>query len=463
MLVPLRPEAVVPGIRWAGSVLRLGSDPRLVIIAETDARIDALCLGLDALGWRTVTARSAAAAGAALQDFAIEAAVIDAGHPDCAGMALELRRASGQRRLAIVVIGGNPEDADPDVDLIMSGIPHPSQLALRAEQLVRAAIAEEEFELRRATLLQYGTSLKLEPADPAPLRILVAGGADPRFLALSNALSAVGAEVVAAPTPYTAFDYLHEAAFDGAVLWGAPDHAPALSIASGMKRNTRLYHIPLTLYLRDAGEINLSDLYNRGFADVAAADTSELETAARVMALASAHRRLVTIRKALESARGSSLMDPSTGLFTRELFAAHLARLAEGARVRRRPLSVCVLRVSDASDLAHARAGGWLDRAMPQIGAMVSRLVRVEDTAARLAPEVFALALPATSGAAARLTAERIGAVVACTAFDAGPDRSPFVVEFDIGTAPVSSGENPASVLERASADLIARKSARVT
>lgn len=441
----------------------MGSDPRLVVIAETDDLVATLCDGLDALGWRTITARTTAAAAAAVADFAVEAVAIDSGHSDYAGMARRLRRAAAPRRLAVVTIAGDPERPDPDVDLVMSGVPHPTQLALRAEQLVRAAIAEEEFELRRTTLAQHGAALGEEKADPAPLRILVAGGADPRFLALSNALTEAGAEVVAAPTPYTAFDYLHEAAFDGAVLWGAPDHAPALSIASGMKRNTRLYHIPLTLHLRDPGELNLSDLFNRGFADVAAAETSEPETAARVMALAAAHRRLVSIRKALESARGSSLMDPSTGLFTRELFAAHLARLAEAARLRRRPLSVCVLRVSDASDLAHARAGGWLDRAMPQIGAMVSRLVRVEDTAARLAPEVFALALPATSGAAARLTAERIGAVVACTAFDAGPDRSPFVVEFDIGSAEVGPGENPASVLERASADLIARKGARAT
>jgi len=151
-------------------------------------------------------------------------------------------------------------------------------------------------------------------------------------------------------------------------------------------------------------------------------------------------------------------MDASTGLFTRELFAAHLARLAEGARNRRRPLSVCVLRVADGGALAHARIGGWLDRAMPQIGAMVSRLVRVEDTAARLAPEVFALALPATPGPAARLAAERIAAVIGCTAFDAGPERSPFVVDFDIGAAEVGPGESPASVLERASADLSARK-----
>ena len=461
MVARLRPEAVGLGIRSARSVSPLGSDPRLVVISETDDLIAPLCAGLDALGWRTVTARSAAAAAATVSDFAIEAAIIDVGHSDFPGMARALRRAAGRRRLAVVSICGDPEQADPDVDLVMSGVPHPTQLALRAEQLVRAAVAEEEFELRRTTLSEYGAALDPEPTDPAPLRILVAGGADPRFLALSNALTAAGAEVVAAPTPYTAFDYLHESAFDGAVLWGAPDHAPALSIASGMKRNTRLYHIPLTLYLRDPGELNLSDLFNRGFADVAAPDTSESETAARVMALAAAHRRLVSIRKALESARGSSLMDPSTGLFTKELFAAHLARLAEAAKVRRRPLSVCVLRVSDASDLAHARAGGWLDRAMPQIGAMVSRLVRVEDTAARLAPEVFALALPATTGAAARLTAERIGAVVGCTAFDAGPDRSPFVVEFDIGSAEVAPGENPASVLERASSDLVTRKAAK--
>jgi two-component system cell cycle response regulator PopA len=117
-----------------------------------------------------------------------------------------------------------------------------------------------------------------------------------------------------------------------------------------------------------------------------------------------------------------------------------------------------VLRVSESEGLAHARVGGWLDRAMPQIGAMVSRLVRVEDTAARLAPEVFALALPATSGPAARLTAERIAAVIGCTAFDAGPDRSPFVVEFDIGSAEVNPGESVATVLERASQNLAERR-----
>jgi GGDEF domain-containing protein len=121
----------------------------------------------------------------------------------------------------------------------------------------------------------------------------------------------------------------------------------------------------------------------------------------------------------------------------------HLGRVAEASRARKRPLSVCVLRVRETEPVAWARQGGWLDRAMPQIGAMVSRLVRVEDTPARLAKEVFALALPATHAEPARLAAERIAAVIGCTAFDAGPDRSPFVAEFDVGAAEMRPTKAP--------------------
>lgn len=432
----------------------MGSDPRVLVVAETDERIGDLCRGLDALGWRTMTARSGAGAIAALTDFCLQAAILDLDHPETTALPDALRRAAGARRLPVIGIGSGAAAPVGALDLVMSRTPHPAQAALRLEQLVRAAIAEEEFRLRQATFALHGAALDAGTPDDGPLRVLIAGAPDHRFIALSNTLAAEGVEVVAAPTPYTAFDYLHESAFDAAVLWGAPDHAPALSIASGMKRNTRLYHIPLALYLRSEGEINLSELFNRGFSDVAAADTPEPEAAARVLDLARTHRRHLAIRRALEGARGAGIMDPSTGLFTRNLFASHLGRVAEAAAARRRPLSVCVLRVAESEALNRARQGGWLDRAMPQIGAMVSRLVRVEDTAARLAPEVFAFALPATPGPSARLAAQRIAAVIGCTAFDAGPDRTPFVVEFNVGVAELSPGEGAGTVLERASADM---------
>lgn len=430
----------------------LAFDARVLILAADDGRIGPLTEGLDALGWRTVTARDLPSAEATLQDLALEAAIIDITTftPEAA---LRLRAAAEPRRLPVLVIGARPDSIE-GADLVMSEPPHPAQAALRLEQLVRASIAEEEFRLRNATFALRGVDLDTRSKDNAPLRVLAAGAADRRFLALSNTLTAEGVEVIAAPTPYTAFDYLHESPFDAAVLWGAEDHAPALSIASGMKRNTRLYHIPLMLYLRGKNEISLSELFNRGFADVAAADTPEEETAQRILALAAAHRRHLAIRRSLDSVRSLDLMDSTTGLFTPELFASHLGRIAEGARTRRRPLSVCVLRVRETEAVTWARQGGWLDRAMPQIGAMVSRLVRVEDTPARLAKEVFALALPATRSAEARLAAERIAAVIGCTAFDAGAERSPFVAEFDVGVAEMRDGEAPGALLERASADL---------
>jgi two-component system cell cycle response regulator PopA len=438
--------------------LILGPDPRVLVVAATDDLAGSLCQGLDALGWRTMTARSVEAALAAMTDLAFEAAILEA--PIDPSAVARLKAAASPRSLPVVVVGSTQSSSAGDAELVMTGPAHPAQLALRLEQLVRAAVAEEEFAIRCQTFASRDCALSPVEIDAAPLRILAAGAPDRRFLALSNALAAAGAETVAAPTPYTAFDYLHESAFDAVVLWGGTDHAPALSIASGMKRNTRLYHIPLVLYLRDTAELNLSEIYNRGVADVAASDTAEPETAARVLALARAFRRQQAVRRALESARGSDLMDGSTGLFTRDLFASHLGRVAEAARLRRRPLSACVLRVANTAELETARAGGWLDRAMPQIGAMVSRLVRTEDTAARLAPDVFALALPATRGAAARLTAERIAAVIGCTAFDAGPDRSPFVVEFEVGAAELDEDESAARLLERASADLAKREGA---
>jgi len=432
----------------------LHPNPRVLVVADADDSLDSLCEGLDRLGWRTLTARDLDAAILALEDLTIDAAVVDTALLDASAVE-RLRSSTDARYLTILGVGAPTGAGLNGCDLTLSRAPHPAQAAMRLEQMTRAAVAEEEFVLRQATFGQHGVPLAAPDMEAAPLNILTAGAADRRFLALSNALVELGAEVVAAPTPYTAFDYLHERAFDGAVLWGDRSHAPALAIAAGMRRNTRLYHIPLTLYLRDeeAGEA-LGDLYRRGFADVADPTTPEEDAAARVVALAHNHRRQQGLRRALDAVRGSDLMDAATGLFSRDLFASHLSRLVEGARIRSRPLSVGVLRVAGRDTLETLRAGGWLEKAMPQVGAMVSRLVRVEDTAARLSSETFALALPATDEASARVTAERIAAVIACTAFDAGKDRSPFVVELDVGVAQLTADDTAVTLLERAAAGL---------
>jgi two-component system cell cycle response regulator PopA len=434
---------------------------RILIVARDDDRAGPLATGLDRLGWRTITARGPFAAMAALSDLEIEAAVVDlvGANRETLAYPRRLKSACAPRRLPVIAIADpDPQLADHGFDLTMAPPLHPAQAIMRIESLVRMVVAEEEFELRLETFAERGRKLDLPEPEATPSRVLCVGEPTPQFLALSNALTQSGAQVVGAFTSYTAFDYLHERTFDAAVVWGGENGQEALSIVAGMRRNTRLFHIPVLLYQRRAPDISTIDAFNKGVTDVASPQVSESDTAKRVLELARCYRRQAGIRRALESAKASRLMDAGTGLFTRDLFAAHLTRLASAARQRNRPLSVCVLKVAERPELRAARTGGFVDRAIPQIGAMIGRLVRVEDTAARLSAEVFALALPATGASAARLTAERIAAVIGCTAFEAGQNRQPFVIEFDIGVAEVKPDESAARALELAAAEASERQ-----
>ena len=59
---------------------------------------------------------------------------------------------------------------------------------------------------------------------------------------------------------------------------------------------------------------------------------------------------------------------------------------------------------------------------------------------------------------AARSAANRITAVIGCTAFDAGDGKSPFVVDFDIGVAELEPGESAGRAIERAGSRALQRQ-----
>ncbi|MCA0369178.1 MAG: VpsR-related response regulator, partial [Proteobacteria bacterium] len=83
-------------------------DARVLVLAASDDRIGLLASGLDALGWRTVTARDIAAAEATLNDFPLQAAVVDVDSASPETLS-RLRAAAEPRRLPLLVIGGRPD------------------------------------------------------------------------------------------------------------------------------------------------------------------------------------------------------------------------------------------------------------------------------------------------------------------------------------------------------------------
>ncbi len=114
----------------------------------------------------------------------------------------------------------DPFQRDRGFDLTLAGRCIRPRPAMRLETLVRTAVAEEEFEVRRRDLLRARPPLRrarrsIRHAYPRAGR---SASRAPQFLALSNALLRNGAEVVGAFTAFTAFDYLHERPFDAVVL-----------------------------------------------------------------------------------------------------------------------------------------------------------------------------------------------------------------------------------------------------
>lgn len=431
--------------------------PRLLIISENDQTFALLAEGLERLGWPSLVTPRPEDALKALSDQPIEAVILDLEASidtyQSEALARRLKAAVAPRHLPIIAVG-KPDTLleTPGFDLILSPPLHTDQAAVRLETLVRLAIAQEEIELRQQTFAEFGIGLEGPFQRRDPLKILAIGEPSPQCLALSNLLTRGGVEVTGAFTAYTAFDYLHEQSFDGVVMWGASHDREALSIAAGMRRNTRLFDVPITLCTTFGDPISATEAFHRGVSDLVRFGTSEQETAQRIIELARAYRHQCATRAALERARTSGLMDRDTGLFPPDLFAAHLLRLSRASAVFKQDLTVCVLRVADSDEVRRAREGGWLNRALPQMGSMIGRLVRTEDTPARIGPDVFALALRATCLHEGQSAAERIGAVIAATAFDSGADHPAFVAEFNIGVAQLEPGESAASALERAAA-----------
>ena len=429
---------------------------RLLLISTQSSWNQRLSLELDKLGWPTLTALDAEGALDAVALMEIQAVIIsDDVHSLVPDLMQRLRTACAPRRLiALLIKGANAHGPDDlTFDMVFQEDAPGRQIAMRIEHLARAIMAEEEYSLRLETIGQRPSQDGEVTQEPL-MRVLTVGLPDRRFLGFNHALSQAKIEVTAAFSSYSAFDYLQDSRFDTVILWGGEDPSEALAMASGLRRNSRLFHTPILLRIGAHVPVEREDVFLRGIDDLVFSDTSDDDMAHRVLVLVRAYRQQAFVRKELESWRSHPLMDTETGLFSQALFASHLTRLTHAAHNANRPLSLCVLRICQKTLKEQSCDAKTLARALPQIGSMIARLVRAEDTAARLSDGVFGLALPGTYLVDARLACERIRAVIGCTAFESSQGGAPFVVEFEMGLSELMPTEDGSQALGRAMAQL---------
>lgn len=388
----------------------------------------------------------------------------DAG-PKAGDLVRSLRSALGPRAGLFFAWTDSTSTYDASVfDGALNSQANTRALSASIHSSLRIAVMADEVRLRFASLEKFGGS----PRPPrlvtsGQARVLIFGSPSPKMLSYASKFEAMGVSAVSAFTSYTAFDYLHDGDFDGVIVVGGDETTNTLAFCGALRRNARLFHLPCQV-LGSADQINADDALSRGATDFCALDEDEDVTASRLMDLVDEKRSRDAIALAFAAARAPRAIDQGTGLYSSAFFHQHLERLTARAHETDRPLSLALLKIAPDAVINELALGRGLDRLVGQAGAMLSRLVRAEDVAARIDRTTFAVLFPASDHDAARTAGERICAVLECTAYDVGGDMSSYdndvPIQFKMIAAcnDLNHGENHKAFFERTNSQLSANQ-----
>jgi two-component system, cell cycle response regulator PopA len=425
--------------------------PNILVLAGDDAAQTLMAAGFSLAGDDAVRRQTAA--------IVIETR--GAAGPKAADLVRSLKAALGPRAGLFLAWSDGSSAFDAGVfDGTLDSNTNPVALAARLNSSLRIAVMADEARLRFKSLAKFGGAPKPPTLTGAGKpKILVFGLPSPQMLEFSAALEARGANAIASFTSFTAFDYLHDGDFDGVTIIAQDDSAATLGFCGAMRRNARLFHMPC-LVLGSADFAKIDEVIARGASDFSVAGDDDAAAAERLLDLVDEKRSRDALALAFAAARAPAAMDQGTGLYGADFFVHHLDSLATRANETDRPLAIALARIAPDDITNTLKSGRGLDRVVGQAGAMLARLVRAEDVAARLDRTTFAVAFPASDAEAAHAAVSRINAVLECTAFDAGSDvtaysnDAPLQIKLHVASAELYARERASDLIARAQARL---------
>nr|MBR9826827.1 diguanylate cyclase [Alphaproteobacteria bacterium] len=325
----------------------------------------------------------------------------------------------------------------------------PAQLAARIRALFRLDVMERIAERRKAVTALYGDRAPtIEPLN-SPATVLYVGDASPRFMSLVHVMEDVDAEVVAAFSSYSAFDYLHERSFDAVVLNADGKRDMAFTISSAMRRNARLYHTPILLLTGDEDAEAADEAFARGVSDILTGSTDDLGMRERVLTLAAERRRRRDAKALLEACRDPRTLEIDTGLFHSGFVTSHIQDLLNVMETGEISFAILALQ-ADLPDGIERPDDTSAEKARRQFAAMLRHLLRAEDAAARLNASTFLAVLPFTESDGVDCVAARVSAIAECTAFESEDPLQPFRLSVISRTVIPQPGETAEALMERA-------------
>ncbi len=360
--------------------------------------------------------------------------------------------------MPLIVVGEDPEgerrtaDIDNGMADFLSRPVNKIELFSRLTSLVRLNKMQEEIARRHTTAQKFGVeaprSVEFEARTPRPL-ILILGqdGADTK--ALAKAYSGE-ADVNVAGDAYAAMDYLLGNPCDALIVTVTADRSDVLIFCEDVRRNSRLYNLPMIVVAAPAASADLSSVYGAGANEFLLLPVHEAELRIRTRALIRQSEYRSAMRSVFHQARTAMTSDGLTGLYSYGFLHEHLSSLIEDAELREKNLSVGFF---DMKGIAYVNTNlGYIagDRLLRQIGTLIGNLVRGEDVIGRYSGDQFCVLLPETSLAESEPALHRIAGVITNTEFAVPEVDEPLQVTMKAGIAAHEPGDTPKKLITRA-------------
>ena len=329
------------------------------------------------------------------------------------------------------------------VDDVLAWPSERAVLASRLRPLVRLSTMRAELEHRTAAAGHFGLTVSDHVDAPAERpQVLVAGTA-----------MAADADLTTAATLYEADDLTARRIFDCLVIGvdGSPD--PALDICAQIRRNPRLFNLPVILLLPAEAMADAERAYMLG-ASLVLPRAPEAEALQWALAtLVRRQQRRWALRRAFDRTRLPALLSADLPeLYTRDFLLAYLNGRIETARRQGKPLTVIHFAFGGVARIEEEFGSAAGNHLRHQLGQWITSLVRAEDLATHLGGARFAVALPDTPLDEAQIVMHRIAGVIGYTDFAVQDVYQVVKVWPHVGAAGWTEADTAATLLEHAEA-----------
>ncbi|MDH6266763.1 two-component system cell cycle response regulator [Rhizobium sp. SG_E_25_P2] len=337
------------------------------------------------------------------------------------------------------------------------------QLMARVKSLVRLKMLNDELRLRAETARSVGLDMASFNSDRdqgEPANVLLVDGRANSQERIARTLKPI-ADVRAISDPQAAIFDAAEGDYDLVIVNSNFEDYDPLRLCSQLRSLERSRFIPILLVVDQGGEPMVVRALELGVNDYILRPIEPNELLVRCLTQIRRKRANDQLRSGLEQTLELAVTDGLTGLNNRRYLDRHLKTLFERAKLRGRPLSLCITdidRFKSVNDTYGHDAG---DEVLREFANRIRQTVRGADLACRFGGEEFVVVMPDTTPETAALVAERLREVVEIELFKLRASGLTLPITASIGiSSTVWGAETPDQLLKQADKALYEAKHA---